>query len=198
MAILYHGSPYLFDHFELTDAGEGTGIKYGYGVYLTEVEASAVHYSQPRKQEFAEKHYLYTVEIPDLKDGEYLVSAMPVDESIVAAVENKLGVKAPEKMKVAGKEFRKWIGTTLIGPKKAKTPEEKKALKVLIEKTAAELLESIGVHYNTWPQAQTLPDGFKNMAVFNPSRVKIVKIEEIEIEWNKSTEKWVLESRKDI
>ena len=198
MAILYHGSPYLFDHFELTDAGEGTGIKYGYGVYLTEVEASAVHYSQPRKQGFAEKHYLYTVEIPDLKDGEYLVSAKPVDESIVGAVENKLGVKAPEKMKAAGKEFRKWIGTTLIGPKKAKTPEEKKALKVLIEKTAAELLESIGVHYNTWPQAQTLPDGYKNIAVFDPSRVKIVKIEEIEIEWNKSTEKWVLKSRKDI
>jgi hypothetical protein len=52
---LYHGSPCLFDHFELTDAGDGTGLKYGYAVYLTEVEATAVHYSQPRKQEFAEK-----------------------------------------------------------------------------------------------------------------------------------------------
>ena len=29
--LLYHGSPHLFDHFELTGAGKGTGIKI-YGV----------------------------------------------------------------------------------------------------------------------------------------------------------------------
>ena len=184
---LYHGSPCLFDHFQLTDAGEATGLKYGYGVYLTEVEESAVHYSQPRKQEFAEKHYLYTVEIPDLKDGEYLVSAKPVDESIVAAVENKLGVKAPENIKAAGKEFRKWIGTTLTGAKKAEYLEEKKA---------AEFLEALGVHCNVWPQAQSKPDGFKNIAVFDASRVKIIKVEEIEIEAKGS--KWILKNRKDI
>ena len=195
---LYHGSPCLFDHFELTDAGDGTGLKYGYAVYLTEVEATAVHYSQPRNQEFAEKHYLYTVEIPDIEAGDHLISAKQVDESIVAAVESRLGVKAPETKKAAGKEFRKWIGTILTGAKKAKTPEEKKALKVLTEKKAAELLESLGVHYNVWPQAQTKPDGYKNIAVFDPSRVKIVKIEEIEIEWNKSIEKWVLKDRKEI
>ena len=34
--LLYHGSPHLFDHFELTGAGKGTGIKFGHGVYLTE------------------------------------------------------------------------------------------------------------------------------------------------------------------
>ena len=193
---LYHGSPCLFDHFELTDAGDGSGLKYGYGVYLTEVEATAVHYSQPRKQEFAAKHYLYTVEIPDIKEGEYLVSAKPADETIVAVVESRLGVKAPEKMKAAGKEFRKWIGTTLTGPKKAKTPEEKKALKVLAEKKAAELLESVGVHYNVWPQAQNNQDGFKNIAVFDASRVKIVKVEEIEIELN--GKRWSLTSRKEV
>ena len=187
MAILYHGSPILFDLFELTGAGDGTGLKFGYGVYLTEVEASAVHYSQPRKQEFAQKHYLYTVEIPDLKDGEYLVSAKPVEESIVAAVESKLEVKAPENIKAAGKEFRKWIGTTLTGAKKADFIEEKKA---------AELLESIGVHYNVWPQAQSKPDGFKNIAVFDASRVKIVKVEEIEIESKGG--KWILKNRKEI
>ena len=187
MAIFYHGSPNLFDHFELNGAGDGTGLKFGYGVYLTEVEASAVHYSQPRKQEFAQKHYLYTVEIPDLKDEEYLVSAKPVEESIVAAVESKLGVKAPENIKAAGKEFRKWIGTTLTGAKKADFIEEKKS---------AELLESIGVHYNVWPQAQSKPDGFKNIAVFDASRVKIVKVEEIEIESKGG--KWILKNRKEI
>lgn len=187
MAIFYHGSPNLFDHFELTGAGEGTGLKFGYGVYLTEVEESAVHYSQPRHRDFAEKHYLYTVEIPDLKDGEYLISAKPADERIVTLLENKLGVKVPETIKAQGKEFRKWIGTFVTGSKKAGLQEEKKA---------AEILESIGVHYNVWPQAQSKPDGFKNIAVFDASRVKIIKVEEIEIELKGS--KWVLKSRKVI
>ena len=151
MAKLYHGSPNLFDHFELTGAGDGTGLKFGYGVYLTEVEDTAVNYSQPRGQEFAEKHYLYTVEIPDLEAGDHLVSAKQVDESIVTAVESKLGVRAPETKKAQGKEFRKWIGITLTGAKKPRTPEEKNAFKLLTEKKASEFLESIGVHYNVWP-----------------------------------------------
>ena len=148
---------------------------------------SSLERSHCQKQEFAQKHYLYTVEIPDLKDGEYLVSAKPVEESIVAAVESKLGVKAPENIKAAGQEFRKWIGTTLTGAKKADFIEEKKA---------AELLESIGVHYNVWPQAQSKPDGFKNIAVFDASRVKIVKVEEIEIESKGG--RWILKNRKEI
>lgn len=41
-------------------------------------------------------------------------------------------------------------------------------------------------------------DCYKNIAVFDPSRVKIVKIEEIEIEWNKSIEKWTLKDRKEV
>lgn len=38
---LFHGSPFLFSQFDLTGAGKGTGIKFGFGVYLTESEASA-------------------------------------------------------------------------------------------------------------------------------------------------------------
>ena len=64
------------------------------------------------------------------------------------------------------------------------------------EKKSAELLESIGVHYNVWPQAQSKPDGFKNIAVFDASKLKIVKVEEIEIESKGG--KWVLKSRKEI
>ena len=63
---LFHGSPFLFDQFDLSGAGEGTGIKFGFGVYLTEVEASAVHYSQPRNLDLMPEHYLYIVEIPEL------------------------------------------------------------------------------------------------------------------------------------
>ena len=187
--ILYHGSPYLFDHFESSKAGDATGLKYGYGVYLTEVEATAVHYSQPRKLELMEKHYLYTVEIPDLEEGEFLVSAKPVSESIIAKVEQKLGAKVPESEKAKGKEFRKWFGKALAGAGASQFEQERQA---------AEVLESLGVHYNVWPQSQSKPDGPKNIAVFDPARVRIVKREEIDIEYKQSAKKWVLTGRKEI
>ena len=116
---LYHGSPELFSAFDLSKEGEGTGVKFGFGVYLTESEASAVHYSQPRNMEqMAPAHYLYTIEIPDLTPTNHLVSAKPVNEEIVSKVQAKLGVEAPAKVLEEGKEFRKWVGMTLLGTKK--------------------------------------------------------------------------------
>lgn len=185
--ILYHGSPFLFEQFKLGGAGEGTGIKFGFGVYLTELEASAVHYSQPRNLELMPEHYLYTVEIPELTESNHLVSALPVSPIILNKVEEKLGVSAPEKVKAKGKEFRKWIGMTITGAKRAGFAEEK---------AAAELLNSLGVLYNVWPTAQTKPDGPKNIAVFDAANVRIIKREKIEIE--KKCKKWVLTDRKDI
>lgn len=179
--VLFHGSPILFDRFDLSKAGEGTGVKFGFGVYLTESESSAVHYSQPRKVDIVENHYLYTVEIPELTEDNHLSSALPVHESIVARVEEKLGVEAPSKIVAQGKEFRKWVGMTLTGSKKNGFAEEK---------AAAELLDSVGVLYNVWPQAQNKPDGLKNIAVFNADNVKIVKREHIEVELK--CKKWVL------
>lgn len=187
MNTLFHGSPFLFDKFDLSGAGEGTGIKFGFGVYLTEVEKSAVHYSQPRHMELQPEHYLYTVEIPDLTEDNHLVSGLPVSSTIVNRVEAKLGVIVPEKVKLQGKEFRKWIGMTLTGSNKACFAEEK---------AAAEFLNNIGVLYNVWPTAQTKPDGPKNIAVFDAANVKIVKREKIEIE-NKCN-KWVLVSRASL
>lgn len=184
---LYHGSPFLFNRFDLSGAGEGTGIKFGFGVYLTEVEASAVHYSQPRNLELMPEHFLYTVEIPDLIDGNHIVSALPVSLIIINKVEEKLGISVPEKVKTKGKEFRKWLGTTLSGTKKTGVVEEK---------VAAEFLNSIGVLYNVWPTAQTKPDGPKNIAVFDSSNIRIVKREQIEIKEEKG--KWILLSRQEM
>lgn len=65
--------------------------------------------------ELTPRHYLYTVEIPELTDDNHIVSAKPVKESIITKVEKLLGVKVPNAAKCAGKEFRKWIGTTLTG-----------------------------------------------------------------------------------
>lgn len=173
MLTFFHGSPSLFEQFALNTAGDGTGIKFGYGVYLTESEASAVHYSQPRKCALMPDHYLYTVEIPDLTPTNHLFSAQPVHDAIVQATEIKLGQPAPKDVLAHGKEFRKWLGCALTGAKKAGFDEEK---------AAAEFLDAIGVIANVWPQAQTKPDGLRNCAIFNPSRVKIIKREHIEIE----------------
>jgi hypothetical protein len=179
----------MFDHFESSKAGDATGLKYGFGVYLTEIEATAVHYSQPRKLDFTEKHYLYTVEIPDFGEGEFLVSAKPVSGSIIVKAEQKLGVEVPESVKAKGKEFRKWFGKALAGTGASQFEQERQA---------AEVLESLDVHYNVWPQSQSNPEGPKNIAVFDPARVRIVKREEIDIEYKQSARKWVLTGRKEI
>ena len=184
---LFHGSPFLFDQFDLSGAGEGTGIKFGFGVYLTEVEASAVHYSQPRNLDLMPEHYLYTVEIPDISENNHIVSALPVSPIIIKKVEEKLGISVPQKITAKGKEFRKWLGTILTGAKKAGFAEEK---------VSAEFLNSIGVLYNIWPTAQTRPDGPKNIAVFDVSNIRIIKREQIEIREEKN--KWVLVSRKEV
>ena len=184
---LFHGSPFLFDQFDLSGAGEGTGIKFGFGVYLTEVEASAVHYSQPRNLDLMPEHYLYTVEIPDISENNHIVSALPVSPIIIKKVEEKLGISVPLKVTTKGKDFRKWLGTILTGAKKAGFAEEK---------VSAEFLNSIGVLYNIWPTAQTRPDGPKNIAVFDVSNIRIVKREQIEIREEKN--KWVLVSRKEV
>ena len=183
----YHGSPEQFDHFDLSRAGEGTGIKFGFGVYLSESEASAVHYSQPRNMPTTEEHYLYTVEIPELTESNHLVSAQPVNPAIVKKTEEKLGKAAPKEVTEKGKEFRKWVGCELTGSKKAGFAEEK---------AAAQFLDGIGVFCNVYPQAQTKPDGLKDCVVFNADRVSIVKVERIEIEEKRG--KNVLVSREQV
>ena len=170
MLTFYHGSPNLFEQFALKTAGNGTGIKFGYGVYLTESEASAVHYSQPRKCALAPEHYIYTVEIPYLTPTNHIVSAQPVAEAIVLATETKLGQPVPRDVLAHGKDFRKWLGCALTGAKKAGFDEEK---------AAAEFLDSIGVIANVWPQAQTKPDGLRNCAIFNPERITIIRCQRI-------------------
>ena len=176
MITCYHGSPELFKKFDLSKAGDGTGIKFGFGVYLTESEASAVHYSQPRNQPLTKDHYLYTVEIPELTDDNHLVSAKPVNPDIVKRVGAKLGQSVPQDIILHGKEFRKWLGLTLSGCKKVCLESEK---------AAAVFLDSLGVFCNVWPQAQSKPDGLKNYAVFDENKVIIKKTEHIEGELKK-------------
>ena len=189
MITCYHGSPELFKKFDLNKAGDGTGIKFGFGVYLTESEASAVHYSQPRNLPPVKDHYLYTVEIPELSNDNHLVSAKPVPEAIVKRAEAKLSQAIPQEKTQLGKEFRKWIGMTLTNSKKVGLESEK---------AAAAFLDSIGVFCNVWPQAQSKPDGLKNCAVFDAKKVHILKVEHIEVEMKCEKNVLVEGSKKEI
>lgn len=189
MITCYHGSPELFNKFDLSKAGDGTGIKFGFGVYLTESEASAVHYSQPRNLPPVKDNYLYTVEIPELTDDNHLVSAQSVPESIVKRAEAKFGQAIPQKTTQLGKEFRKWIGMALTNSKKVSLESEK---------AAAAFLDSIEVFCNVWPQAQSKPDGLKNYAVFDAKKVHILKVEHIEVKLKGGKYILVEGSRKEV
>ena len=186
--IVYHGSPELFDHFDLSKVGESTGRKYGIGVNTAESEATAVHYSQPRHQPLTKNHYLYTVEIPEWTDDNHLISGQPVNPDIVKRVEAKLGKSVPKEMTEKGLEFRKWVGRTLTGAQKTGFEEEK---------AAAKFLDEIGVICNIWPKYQKNPENSpKNCVVFNADRVRILKVERIEIV--KKNKKYVLVSREPV
>lgn len=184
---LFHGSPCLFDRFDLSNVGEGSGVKYGFGVYLTQAEKTAVHYSQPRKQPLTPDHYLYTAEIDDLVEGNHIVSAGPVPKCIIDRTEERLERIVPEEKKAKGKEFRKWLGMELTGSTKPCLESEK---------AAAQFLDGIGVPFMVWPTAQTKPDGDKNVAVFNPDNVRIQKRERIDIQ--NVSGKWILINRIEV
>ena len=172
MITCYHGSPELFEKFDLSKGGDGTGIKYGAGVNLSETEATAVHYSQPRHQPITKDHYLYTVEIPELTDDNHLVSAKPVHPAIVKRTVAKLDHPIPQEILQQGKEFRKWLGMTLTGSKKACLESEK---------ADATFLDSIGVFCFIYPHPQRKTDAYnnwvdmgpKNFVVFDAGKVTI-------------------------
>ena len=199
MMTFYHGSPRLFNQFDLRRVGDGKGLKFGYGVYLSESIPTAVLYSQcGNKETLFKDHYLYTVEfLPELAEGNYLISAKPVHPDIVKRAETKLGQPIPKKLTLQGKEFRKWIGLTLTGL-------QERCLES--EKAAAEFLDSIGVVCNIWPKAQVKADLYntwrdipeKNLAVFNDKYVRIVKIEHFEGQFTKDSFVEIAGTRKEI
>lgn len=47
------------------------------------------------------------------------------------------------------------------------------------EKAASTFLLSIGVEMLVWPQSQTKPDGLQNRLIYDASKIKIVKIEQV-------------------
>lgn len=181
MTIAYHGSASLFSRFDAAHLLEGAAkCRFGVGAYLTSRYSSAAHYAgasgRPEK-------YVYTAEIPDLREGNHIFSALPVPADIVARAEEKLGSPIPEKARTKGKYFRKYIGNTLVGEGNTVGQRTGKA-SLEAEKTASAFLLGIGVELLVWPTAQSRPEAGNNYAVLDYGSIRILKVDSVELDGN--------------
>lgn len=181
----YHGSSAEpFDKFSLEHALEGDGkVKFGWGVYVTEKYTTAAHYAFNKHRPENRNFYVYTVEIPNRTDDNCLslLKGVPVADSIVKRVEAKLGTTIPAEAKVEGIPFRKFLANKLSG---LDLPVKKMIDKATVagEKAASELLSSLGVDLIEWPYNWQKPQAEKNMAVLDDKKVRIVRIEKVELD----------------
>lgn len=181
----YHGSSAEpFDRFSLDHALEGDGkVKFGWGVYVTEKYSTAAHYAFNKHRPENKVFYVYTVEIPDRTPDNCLslLKGVPVSESIVNRIEARLGETVPEEAKVEGIPFRKYLANKLTGEDK---PVKKMIDKATVEgeKAASVFLSSLGVELIEWPYNWQKPEAEKNMAVLDDRKVRIVRIEKVELD----------------
>jgi hypothetical protein len=198
MGTYYHGSSAIFDKFNLESLGEKSGCKFGVGVYLTEAFETAAHYSEPRHGT-ADHHYVYTVKVPELNEDNCLpYYGVAIPAGIIARVEAMLGEALPDLIKGSGRDaegagvsvgkyLRKYIAHRLSGVAKEKLVKESqidKKTTLAAEVKASEFLLSVGVLFIEWPQGgwAKYPNCEKNVAVLDPSIIKIVKIEEVDLD----------------
>ena len=173
METFYHGTSVLFKKFDLARALQGAGkVKFGYGVYVTSHYRSAAHYAIPA----APHHYVYTVEVPEIKDDNYIAFKEPVNPVIVKRAEEKLGEAIPKKMTLDGKYFRKFLANKLNGKKLS----DKVDLEG--EKKASAFLLSIGVDFIQWPYIWKKPEIGSNRAILDDSKVKIISVDEVQLD----------------
>lgn len=179
MAIFYHGTSVLFDHFDMSHLFEGDGkCKFGVGEYATSVYSTAALYAGKGSNP---TYYVYTIEVPDLTEDNHIFSARPVSPGIVKRTEGQLGA-IPDEVKSAGKLFRKYVGNLLIG-NIGTVKRMSGSLSIEGEIAATKFFSSIGVLFLVWPNAQTAPDnGEINIAVLRDDVIRIVKIETVELD----------------
>ena len=183
MQAFYHGTYRLFNKFSLAHIGEGEGkSKFGQGIYITSSYATAALYAaKAGKANGVDTYYVYTVEVPDLTDDNHVFSCKPVNEEVVGRIENALGIQIPEEAKAVGKFFRKYVGNYITGQKGTIKQMTGKA-DAQAENAVSKFLNENGIIYLAWPQAQTKPDGEQNRAVLNEDCIRIVKVEQVQVD----------------
>lgn len=183
METFYHGTCHLFKEFSLSFLGTGEGkSKFGQGIYITSSYATAALYAaKAAKANGSDKIYVYTVEVPAIKDDNHVFSCKPVNDAVVARTETAIGEAVPEEVKTAGKLFRKYIGNLLTGQHGTVKKMMSKA-DTAAENAASKFLDSVGVDYLVWPQSQTKPDGETNRAVLNEGKIRILKVVQVDVD----------------
>ena len=182
METFYHGTPKLFPKFDLDHALEGDGkAKFGFGTYVTEAYTSAAHYAHNKKRPECKDYYVYNLEIPDLTEDNHLFFNRPVHPSIVKRTEKALGKQIPDEVKVQGYLLRKYVGNLLIGKSGTITQLTDKA-SIEAEKAAAKFFSEIGLEYFVWPYNWKKPDGLTNRVVLNIDKIRIVRIDKVELD----------------
>lgn len=189
----YHGTCNLFDKFSLSFLGSGEGkSKFGQGIYITSsYKTAALYAAKAAKANGKIRCYVYTVEVPVLTENNHIFSCKPVNQEVINRVEKEIGQTIPEEVKSAGKLFRKYLGNLLTGQLGTIKKMMGKADSVA-EKAVSQFLNSVDIVYLAWPQSQTKPEGDTNRAVLNEEDIRIIKIEQVEVdEKNKLIEKSV-------
>ena len=182
METFYHGTSVLFKKFDIAHALEGDGkAKFGFGTYVTEDYTSAAHYAYNKKRPENKDYYVYTVEIPDMTDDNHLFSVRPVHPSIIERTEKALGEQIPDDAKKVGKFFRKYVGNRVLG-NNGTVNKLINTSGIEVEKAAAKFFSEIGLEYFAWPQAQSKPDGLTNRVVLNIDKIRIVRIDKVELD----------------
>ena len=195
METFYHGTPMLFKKFDLAYAFEGDGKnKFGIGTNVTEVYTTAALYAHNKKRPECTDYYVYTVEIPDMTDDNHLSYTKPVHPSIIERTEKALGEQIPDEVKAVAKCFRKYVGNKLIG-KRGTLKQLKEKSDVDAERAASKFFSEIGLEYYVWPQAWSNPDGPTNRAVLNVDKIRIVRIDKVELD---KKFKYVEGSKKEV
>ena len=180
---LYHGSCNLFNKFSLEFLGSGEGkSKFGHGIYITSsYKTAALYAAKAAKANGKECCYVYTVQVPLLTEDNHIFSCKLVNASVVQRVETELGETLPDEVKAAGKLFRKYLGNLITGQRTTVKKMMGKA-DATAESAVAKFLNKLGIVYLAWPQSQTKPDGDTNRAVLNENDIRILKIEQVEVD----------------
>ena len=182
MEIFFHGTSVLFKKFDIAHALEGDGkAKFGFGTYVTESYTSAAHYAYNKKRPENKNYYVYTLEIPDMSADNHLFSIRPVHPSIIERTEKALGEQIPDEARRVGKYFRKYVGNRLTG-KEGTVKQLIGSADLDAEKVASKFFSEIGLEYFAWPQAQSKPDGLTNRVVLNIDKIRIVRIDKVELD----------------
>ena len=181
--IFFHGSCHLFDKFLSAFLGAGEGkSKFGHGLYITSsYKTAALYAAKAAKANGNDSCYVYTVEVPLLAEDNHIFSCKPVNTDVVQRTEDAIGEVIPDEVKSAGKLFRKYLGNLLTGQRTTIKKMMSKA-DAAAENAVSEFLNKIGIVYLAWPQSQTKPDGETNRAVLNENDIRIVKIEQVEVD----------------